>query len=81
MQIAYESESHDAHGFDSVSIEFAGQIATAVWLGKLSDEGAREALWSYAMACHAGARLDAARMLEGLITEYQRRRAGQELCW
>lgn len=63
-----------------IPVEFAGQVATAVWLGKLTDEAAGEALWSYAMACHGGARPAATRMLGALVGEYRRRREWQEVC-
>lgn len=63
-----------------VPAEFAGQVATAVWLGKLTDEAAGEALWSYAMACRGGARPAATRMLAALMSEYRRRREWQEAC-
>lgn len=63
-----------------ISAEFAGQLATAVWLRKLTDEAAREALWSYAMSCHGGTRPEAMRMLEALTAEYRRRRDWQDAC-
>lgn len=64
----------------TVSADFAGQIATAVWLGKLTDETAGEALWSYAIACHRGNRPESASMLDALMAEYRRRREWQDAC-
>jgi hypothetical protein len=75
-----KSPHHD-FGLDGISADFAGRIATAVWFGKLSEEAAREALWSYAMASHGGMRRDAMTMLEALLAEYRRRREQQDICW
>lgn len=65
---------------DAVSAEFAGQIATAVWLTNLTDAAAREALWSYAMACYCGARWRSMGLWRALLAEYRRRREGQDAC-
>jgi hypothetical protein len=72
---------HDERGLGMIAAEFAGQIATAVWLRKLSEEAAREALGSYARACHSGTRRDAAGLLDALVAEYRRRREQQDVCW
>jgi hypothetical protein len=64
----------------TVAADFAGHIATAVWLGKLTHEAACEALWSYALACCPGRRCDSAIMRADLMAEYRRRRDGQDLC-
>lgn len=63
-----------------VSAQFTGQVATAVWLGKLTDQAAREALWSYALACNGGARPESTSMWEALMNEYRRRREWQDVC-
>lgn len=63
-----------------VAVDFAGQIATAVWLRRLTDEAAREVLWSYAMACNSGRPGRSARMRTALVSEYRRRREGQDAC-
>lgn len=65
---------------NDVAAEFAGQIATAVWLSKLTDTAAREVLWSYAMACHHGKRARSMRMRAALVSEYRKRRERQEAC-
>ena len=65
---------------NTVAAEFVGQIATAVWLSKLTDKAAQEALWSYAMACHHGKRARSMRMRSALLSEYRRRRERQEAC-
>jgi hypothetical protein len=81
MYLVYESEAQSrASRLGSVAAEFAGHIATAVWLGKLTDEAACEALWSYAMACCRGKRYECARMRVDLMAEYRHRRDGQDLC-
>ena len=58
---------------------FAGQIATAVWLGFLSDRAAREAILSYAMACGMTGRLPLIRLRDALLAEYQFCRERQDL--
>lgn len=63
-----------------VAEDFAGQIAIAVWLGRLTDEAAQEALGSYAMACHQGERTSCVRLKEALFSEYRRRRERQDAC-
>lgn len=81
MQLVYETEGQCGEsGLGPIAADFAGHIATAVWLGKLSDEAACEALWSYAMACCPGKQCDAAIMRADLVAEYRRRRDGQDLC-
>jgi len=64
----------------TIATDFAGQIAVAVWLGKLTDEAAREALVSYAMACHQAKRMPCVRLREALVCEYRRRREQQDAC-
>lgn len=65
---------------NSAAADFAGQIAIAVWLGKLTEEAAREALASYAMACHQAKRISCVRLKEALVAEYRRRRERQDAC-
>ncbi len=59
--------------------DFAVQIATAVWLHRLTDEAACEALGSYAMA-RGRARGDHGRLWAALEREYRRCRERQDLC-
>lgn len=80
MHAVIELEAPRPEAAPSLSAEFVGQIATAVRLGKLSDEAAREALWSYAMACHPGARAASERGWAALLSEYRRRREWQDAC-
>ena len=81
MRIAYESDRRlPAAGLSLIACDFVGQIATAVWLEKLSDAAAREALWSYALACHRGKRWESMGLSEALIAEYRRRRERQDAC-
>lgn len=65
----------------ATSSEFAGQVAVAVWLDKMSEEAAREALRCYAMARYAKSPGEAKRLLAALMGEYRRRREQQDLCW
>ncbi len=63
----------------SVEVKFAGQIATAVWLSKLTDASAREALLSYAIARHP-CRRELSRLLEvALTSEYLHWRERQDI--
>lgn len=81
MQIAYETKRRlPAVGLSLIAADFAGQIATAVWLSKLTDAAAREALWSYALACHRGKRWESMGMRAALVAEYRRRRERQDAC-
>ena len=76
----YEADiTSDACRLTRVESDFVGQIAAAVWLCKLTDEAAREALVSYAMARHRGKRVHA-RLSAALEREYRRCRERQDLC-
>jgi hypothetical protein len=74
-----EEFASDAHGLTSAEADFAAQIATAVWLRRLTDDAAREALGSYAMACGRG-KGGHARLAAALEWEYRRCRERQDLC-
>ena len=76
----YEVEvTSEASRLTRVESNFVGQIAAAVWLHRLTDEAAREALVSYAMARHR-ARRPHARLWAALEHEYRRCRERQDLC-
>jgi hypothetical protein len=62
-----------------VDTNFAAQIATAVWIGNLSDDAAREALLSYAIACQLCDRAHLIRFREALLAEYRHCRERQDL--
>ena len=66
-------------GLVDVDSNFAAQIATAVWLGYLTDAAAREALLSYAIACQLCGRSHLIRLRDALIAEYRLCRERQEL--
>lgn len=68
-----------AYRLTRIESDFAGQIATAVWLRRLTDEAAREALGSYAIACHGG-REARAGLRAALEREYRRCRERQDIC-
>jgi hypothetical protein len=70
----------DMAKLSAVATSFAAQIATAVWLRKLSDDAAYEALRSYSLACHRGGSGLSARLRDALVSEYRRRREAQDLC-
>jgi hypothetical protein len=62
------------------TLDFVGQIAVSVWIGRLSDDAAREALDAYAAACRQAELPPRTALREALFTEYRHRREGQELC-
>jgi len=62
-----------------IDANFAGQIATSVWLGYLSEAAACEALLAYAVARR---RIEGGHLIEqrdALLAEYRRCRKRQEL--
>lgn len=63
----------------SVDACFAGQIATSVWLGYMTDAAAREALLSYAVACRLRESGQPIGLREALLAEYRRCRERQDL--
>jgi hypothetical protein len=64
----------------SMTSEYVGRIAVAVWIGKLSDEAAREALKAYAAAYHSSERSPPEILQDKILAEYRYRREGQDLC-
>ncbi len=65
---------------NTMTSEFVGLISVAVWIGKLSDEAAREALGAYAAALEQVDESAATCVHEAILAEYRYRRDGQELC-
>lgn len=68
-----------ARCLSELECNFAGQIATAVWLDRLTDEQAREALLSYAIARHLCEGVLAIRLRAALESEYRHWRERQDL--
>lgn len=70
-----------AVGRDLSEVEagFAGQIATAAWLGDMTHEAAIEAFVAYALACYPRNRIDSEFVRMALIAEYRRRRERLDL--
>lgn len=60
--------------------EYVGRIAVAVWIGRLTDEAAREALGVYAAACREIEREQPETVRRAILTEYRHRREAQDLC-
>jgi len=77
--VVVDADERSASELGTVESSFAGQIATAVWLGKLTDGAAREALSSYAIACHLCERANRMRLHAALFTEYRHCRERQDL--
>ena len=68
-----------AGGLTRLDADFTVQIATAVWLSRLSEEAALEALNSYAIASERGKRAQV-RLRVALLREYRRCRERQDIC-
>ena len=64
----------------NMTAEYVGRIAVAVWIGRLSDEAAREALGAYAAACQGMEKARPDGLHEAMLAEYRHRREGQDLC-
>ena len=64
----------------TMTSEYIGRIAVAVWIGRLTDDAAREALRAYAVTSREAetAGLDLVR--RAILAEYRHRRDGQDLC-
>jgi hypothetical protein len=65
---------------NGVTAGFIRRLAVAVWIDRITDEAAREALRAYASAIVEGGDTPAASIHEAILAEYRHRRDGQELC-
>lgn len=65
---------------NAMTSEYIGRIAVAVWIGKLTDEAAREALGAYAAACRVIEDAQIETVREEILAEYRYRRDGHDLC-
>jgi predicted secreted protein len=68
------------NGLNTMTSEFVGRISVAVWIGRLSDDAAREALGAYAATYRRVDSAYADSLHEAILAEYRHRREGQELC-
>jgi hypothetical protein len=64
----------------NMTSDYVGRIAVAVWIGRLTEDAAREALGAYAAACQGIERARPDGLREAMLAEYRHRREGQELC-
>jgi hypothetical protein len=69
----------DARCLTQVEVDFAQQVATAVWLSKLTDEAARDVLRLYALAVRRGKPAQS-RLWAVLVAEYRHCRERLDLC-
>jgi hypothetical protein len=69
----------DVRGLTPIEAHFAQQIAMAVWLRKLTDEGARDTLGLYALAGRCGKPAQAG-LRAALVAEYCDCRERLDLC-
>lgn len=67
-------------GLSTMTSEYVGRIAGAVWIGRLTDEAAREALRAYAAVCREVDGERPGNVHQAILTEYRHRREGQDLC-
>lgn len=65
---------------NALTSEYIGRISVSVWIGRLTDEAAREALRAYAAACQRIEQAPGGSAAEAVLAEYRRRRDGQDLC-
>jgi len=68
------------NNLSTMTSEFVSRISVAVWIGKITDEAAREALAAYAAACRRIDLTEAGRVEDAILAEYWHRREGQDLC-
>jgi hypothetical protein len=68
-----------AGGLSRLEADFTVQIATAVWLSRLSEDSALEALNAYAIASERGKRAQVRLRVE-LLREFRRCRERQDIC-
>lgn len=64
----------------TMTSEYVGRIAVAVWIGRLTDEAAREALGVYAAAYQAQCQTHPVDVQEAILAEYLHRRDGHDFC-
>ncbi len=76
---AADREEAATAALSAIDYRFAGQIATSVWLGYLTDPAAREALLSYAIAKRLCQRGKLLRLRDALLAEYELCRERQDL--
>lgn len=68
------------NGLNEITAGFIRRLAVAVWIDRITDQAAREALRAYASALVESERLSAKSVHEAILAEYRHRRDGQELC-
>jgi hypothetical protein len=73
------SDAAPADGLTQVETSFAQQVATAVWLRKLTDDEARDTLGLYALAGRHGKPAQAG-LCAALLAEYYECRERLDLC-
>lgn len=64
----------------TVTSEFVGRLSVAVWVGRLSEDAALEALSAYANAYQRVDCMQADSMRDAMLAEFRYRREGQDLC-
>jgi hypothetical protein len=69
----------DARCLTDIEVGFALQVATAAWLGKVTDDAARDVLGLYALAVRRGKPAQA-RLWSALVGEYRHCRERLDLC-
>ena len=65
---------------NAVTSDFIRRISVAVWIGKLTDDAACEALEAYASACERAGQTRPDRIHDAILAEYRYRREGHDLC-
>jgi hypothetical protein len=68
------------NGLNDLTAGFIRRLAVAVWIDRITDQAAREALRAYASALVESERVPAASVHEAILAEYRHRRDGKALC-
>jgi hypothetical protein len=69
----------EASCLTDLEVGFALQVATAAWLGKLTDDAAQDVLGLYALAVRRG-KPARSRLTAALVAEYRHCRERLDLC-
>lgn len=68
------------NSLNEMTSDFVGRISGAVWIGKLTDEAARQALEAFAVAFQRSGWAQSGSVREAILAEYSYRRERQDLC-
>lgn len=67
------------NSLNAMASDFVGRISGAVWVGRLSDEAAQQALEAFAAAFQRSGWAQTGNVRQSILTEYRLRREQQDL--